>query len=208
MHDASLPLASRAMRPLACAAVGLLLALPCARAAESGAAPDVPDVPDAIPVLVVTPGLRAEDAFAVPASVTALDVDLAGRGGPGVGLSETGNATTSGSPARTMRRTNSFRFAASARVPASGFAACGSWSTAFPPPCRTDRGRCPTSIWPRRRGWRCCAGRFRRSTAMPLAGWCRFSAPAARRSPNGACAWAVAATAWSAHMRPRAGAPT
>lgn len=77
------------MRPLACAAVGLLLALPCARAAESGAAPDVPDVPDAIPVLVVTPGLRAEDAFAVPASVTALDVDLAGRGGPGVGLSET-----------------------------------------------------------------------------------------------------------------------
>ena len=74
------------MRPLACAAVGLLLALPCARAAESGAASDAPD---AMPVLVVTPGLRAEDAFAVPASVTALDVDLAGRGGPGVGLSET-----------------------------------------------------------------------------------------------------------------------
>ncbi len=63
---------------------------------------------------------------------------------------------------RTIRRTCSWRCAASARAPRLACAACGSMSTASPRPCPTARARPPPPTWPMPAVSRCCAVRLTR----------------------------------------------
>ncbi len=139
-----------------------------------------------LPPVVVTATRSAQSSFDVPAfdrrgSVSMTERIRSASIRPNILQA---SPACSHATARIMRRTNRFRFAASARARHSACAACACIPTAFRQQCRTARARCRISVSVRPIASKCCAVRFRRYTAIHRAASSRFSPPMATDPPE------------------------